>query len=58
MEHEGWLQIGIVLLLLIGTYLLIRRPLQRKRLFDLAEGGARRRRQARSAKKLLSHHCR
>jgi hypothetical protein len=51
MEFQGWLQTGVVLLLLIGGYLLIRRPLQRKQLFDLAAGKLKRRRHAHFTRK-------
>ena len=46
MESQGWLQTGAVLLLLIGGYILIRRPLERRKMYDLASGKRRRRRQA------------
>ncbi len=36
MELESWLELGVVLGILVGVYLLVRRPLQRKRLFDLS----------------------
>ena len=36
MITEGWLQLGLVLALFAGVYLLIRRPLQRRQLFKLA----------------------
>ncbi len=36
MELESWLELGVVLGILVGAYLLVRRPLQRKRLFDLS----------------------
>jgi len=47
MEFQGWLQTGVVLLLLIGGYILIRRPLYRKKLYDLAAGKLKRRRHSR-----------
>jgi hypothetical protein len=53
MDMEGWLQTGAVLLLVVGSYILIRRPLERKRLFDLAAGKRKRRRHARVEKELL-----
>lgn len=55
MEFDGWMQTGLILLIMIGVYILIRRPLQRKKLFDLAAGRTKRRRQARFARKLLQH---
>ena len=58
MELQGWLQTGAVLLLLIGGYILIRRPLERKKMYDLASGKRRRRRQAHLAKGLPQHRCR
>ena len=36
MIAEGWLELGLVLALFVGVYLLIRRPLQRRQLFKLA----------------------
>jgi hypothetical protein len=57
MDLDGWLQTGLVLLIAIGTYLLIRRPLQRKKLFDLAAGKLKHRQHEHSAKK-LSHRRR
>jgi hypothetical protein len=48
MELESWLELGIVLGILVGTYLLVRRPLQRKRLFDLSSGRLKHRRNGQS----------
>jgi len=58
MENQGWLQAGAVLLLLIGGFILIRRPLERKKLSDLAAGKLKRRRQSHFGKGLLRHRQR
>ncbi len=57
MDLEGWLETGGVLILMIGIYLVIRRPLQRKKLFDLASARHRRRQNEHLAEK-LAHHSR
>ncbi len=58
MEVQGCLQTGVLLLLLIGGYILIRRPLERRKMYDLASGKQVRRRRARLAKGLPRHRCR
>jgi ABC-type nickel/cobalt efflux system permease component RcnA len=36
MEMQSWIEFSLLLLLLIGVYLMIRRPLKRREMFRLA----------------------